>query len=117
VGGKILDATLLHMKDFGRIALCGLISQYNATAPPSGPGNFRLILLKRLKIQGFIISDYMNLISEFSIAMTGWIAEGKMKWKETVVDGIENAPDAFLGLFRGDNLGKMLVRIGPDPAD
>jgi NADPH-dependent curcumin reductase CurA len=114
VGGKLLDAALPHMKDFGRIAVCGLISQYNATSPPAGPGNFAMILLKRLRVQGFIVSDHMDLIESFLASMSAWIAEGKMKWKETVVEGIENAPAAFLGLFQGDNLGKMLVKIGPD---
>jgi len=115
VGGKTLDAVLLHMKDFGRIAVCGLISQYNSTIPPVGPSNFGMILLKRLRVQGFIVTDHMDLTDEFLASMSGWIAEGKMKWKETVVEGIENAPAAFLGLFRGENLGKMLVKIGPDP--
>ena len=70
----------------------------------------------RLMIKGFIVSDYVNLTPEFIADMTKWTMAGKMKWHETIVDGIENAPKAFIGLFKGDNFGKMLVRVGPDKA-
>lgn len=116
VGGKQLDAALLAMRNFGRIIVCGLIEQYNAVQPVPGPSTFVAIIPKRLRIEGFIVTDHLSLMPEFHADMAMWIGAEKMKWKETVVEGIENAPKAFLGLFRGDNLGKMLVRLAPDPA-
>lgn len=116
VGGPILDAALANMNDFGRVVVCGLIAQYNATRPEPGPSNFAFVIPRRLKIQGFIVTDHADLRDQFLADMSGWIRAGKLKWTETVVAGIENAPRAFLGLFSGDNTGKMLVKIGPDPA-
>jgi NADPH-dependent curcumin reductase CurA len=110
VGGAHLDAALEHMNLRGRIALCGMISQYNDTAP-SGPGNLRLAVRKRLTLQGFIVSDHLDRQAQFAADMGAWMAAGKMHWQETIVDGIENAPRAFIGLFSGDNTGKMLVRL------
>jgi NADPH-dependent curcumin reductase CurA len=110
VGGAHLDAALEHMNLRGRIALCGMISQYNDTAS-SGPGNLRLAVRKRLTLQGFIVSDHLDRQAQFSADMGAWIAAGKIHWQETIVDGIENAPKAFIGLFSGDNTGKMLVRL------
>jgi len=115
VGGPQLDAALLNMKDFGRVIVCGLIAQYNATKPEPGPSAFSLVIPRRLKIQGFIVTDHAAARPQFLADMAGWIADGKLKWKETVVEGLENAPQAFLGLFQGENLGKMLVKVGPDP--
>jgi NADPH-dependent curcumin reductase CurA len=74
-----------------------------------------LAITNRLKLQGFIVRDHYNTINEFHAVMSKWVGEGKIKWKETVSKGIENAPKAFLGLFKGENFGKMLVKIGPDP--
>lgn len=116
VGGPQLDAALINMKDFGRVVVCGLISQYNATSPEPGPSAFSLVLPRRLRIQGFIVFDHADLRDQFLQDMGQWIAEGKLKWRETVFEGLEKAPEAFLGLFRGENLGKMLVKVGPDPA-
>lgn len=116
VGGAHLDAALANMANFGRIAVCGMIDQYNATSPPPGPSNIIVTIPRRLKIQGFIVSDHFDLMPRFLDDMGRWIREGKLKWTETVVEGIENAPKAFMGLFKGENLGKMLVKIGPDPA-
>ncbi|HEY1962147.1 MAG TPA: NADP-dependent oxidoreductase [Rhizomicrobium sp.] len=116
VGGAHLDAALANMRMKGRIAVCGMIEQYNATTPPPGPSNFINVLPMRLTIRGFIVSDYMNLTPDFLRDMSEWRKAGKMKWQETVVEGIEKAPQAFLGLFKGENMGKMLVKIGPDPA-
>jgi NADPH-dependent curcumin reductase CurA len=112
VGGKHLEAALEHMNNFGRIVLCGAISQYNATAPPEGPRNLYLAIGKRLTLRGFIGSDYNHQLPQFYADMGQWIGEGRMKWKETVLEGIENAPKAFIGLFSGENFGKMLVKIG-----
>jgi NADPH-dependent curcumin reductase CurA len=116
VGGKHLEAALANMKTFGRIVLCGMISQYNASSPLPGPSNLFLAITNRLKLQGFIVRDHYDLLNEFHDAMAKWVDEGKIKWKETVVEGIENAPKAFLGLFKGENFGKMLVKIESDPS-
>jgi NADPH-dependent curcumin reductase CurA len=116
VGGAHLDAALANMRMHGRIAVCGMIDQYNATTPPPGPVNFINVLPMRLTIRGFIVSDYFHLMPEFLRDMSEWRKAGKMTWRETIVDGIEKAPEAFIGLFRGENVGKMLVKIGPDPA-
>ena len=116
VGGKHLEAALDNMKTFGRIVLCGMISQYNSSSPLPGPSNLMLAITNRLKLQGFIVRDHYNMLNEFHAAMAKWVGQGNIKWKETVSEGIENAPKAFLGLFKGENFGKMLVKIGPDPA-
>jgi NADPH-dependent curcumin reductase CurA len=116
VGGAHLEAALEHMNPFGRLVLCGMISQYNAAEPPPGPRNLFLAVTKRLLLKGFIVSDHADRQSAFYADMARWIAEGGIARKETIVEGIEHAPQAFLGLFSGDNLGKMLVKIGPDPS-
>ena len=116
VGGKHLEAALEHLNLFGRIVMCGMISQYNATEPEPGPRNLFYVTTKRLTVRGFIVSDHLDRRSQFLGDMSQWIAEGRIKWKETIVAGIENAPKAFISLFKGENFGKMLVKIGPDPA-
>jgi len=116
VGGKHLEAALEHLNLFGRIVMCGMISQYNATEPQPGPRNLFYVTTKRLTVRGFIVSDHLDRRSQFLGDMSQWIAEGRIKWKETIAAGIENAPKAFISLFKGENFGKMLVKIGPDPA-
>lgn len=116
VGGPQLEVALLHMRDFGRVAICGWISQYNATSPAPGPSTLALAIPRRLRLEGFIVTDHLDQRAAFFADMKQWIAAGKIKWQETVVDGLQNAPRAFIGLFEGRNIGKMLVRIGPDPA-
>ncbi|MFB5600409.1 MAG: NADP-dependent oxidoreductase [Nitrososphaeraceae archaeon] len=116
VGGKHLEAALNNMKTFGRIVLCGMISQYNTNSPTLGPSNLILAITNRLKLQGFIVRDHYDVLNDFHTSMAKWVSEGKIKWEETVVEGIENAPKAFIGLFKGENFGKMLVKIGHDPA-
>jgi NADPH-dependent curcumin reductase CurA len=116
VGGSHLEAALDRMNDCGRIVLCGMISQYNATRREPGPGNLFLAITKRLSLKGFIVTDHMEKRMQFYREMGAWIHEGRLRWKETIVEGIEQAPSAFIGLFRGENLGKMLVKVGPDPA-
>lgn len=116
VGGKHLEAALDNMKVFGRIALCGMISQYNlpqfpSTVPGPGPSNLFLAIRRRIKIQGFIVRDHYHVLNEFRTYMSKWIKEGKIKWEETVYEGLENAPKAFIALFEGEKLGKMLVKI------
>jgi NADPH-dependent curcumin reductase CurA len=111
VGGEHLEAVLFNMNSFGRIPVCGMISQYNQTEPQSGPRNLGFVIGKRLLLQGFIVSDHYGQLPEFQPDMVGWINEDKIKWEETIIDGIENTPKAFIGLFAGENLGKMLVRV------
>ncbi|MGD9135488.1 MAG: NADP-dependent oxidoreductase [Desulfobacterales bacterium] len=114
VGGVHLEAALEHMNNHGRIVLCGMISMYNATEPVPGPPNLTYIIGKQLTMQGFIVTDHFDKMQQFTADMGKWIAEGKIKWKETMVDGLENAPKALIGLFRGENFGKMIVRVSPD---
>ena len=111
VGGENLEATLSLLNDFGRIVACGMISQYIASQPAPGPHNLGLIVGRRLRMQGFIVSDHAERNADFYRDMAAWMGEGKIHWEETIVEGIENAPDAFLGLFTGENLGKMLVKL------
>jgi NADPH-dependent curcumin reductase CurA len=116
VGGAHLDAALANMRMHGRIPVCGMIEQYNATTPPPGPANIIMTIPMRLTIKGFIVSDHMNLTPDFLRDMSAWAKAGKMTWRETIYEGIEKAPEAFIGLFKGDNFGKALVKIGPDKA-
>jgi len=115
VGGDHLEAALAQMNSFGRVVCCGMISQYNATEPSSAPRNLSLIVGKRLTLKGFIISDHSNELPRFNRDMATWLAQGRLIWQETIVDGLENAPQAFISLFTGEKMGKMLVRIGSDP--
>ncbi|HEV3259360.1 MAG TPA: NADP-dependent oxidoreductase [Gemmataceae bacterium] len=114
VGGSVLEAVLRHINRGARIPLVGLISQYNAPKPPPGP-NLRPLLVKRARIQGFIVSDHEDRREEFLRDVSGWLREGKLTYKEDVVQGLENAPRAFLGLFQGKNFGKLMVQVSPDP--
>jgi hypothetical protein len=116
VGGKHLEAALNHMKLNGRIAVCGMIEQYNNTAPAAGPSNIIMVIPKSLKIEGFVVSNHYDLLPKFHQEMGKLVAEGKMKWQESVTEGLQHAPKAFLGLFTGENFGKALVKIGPDKA-
>jgi NADPH-dependent curcumin reductase CurA len=133
VGGKHLEAAIDNMNIFGRVALCGTTSQYNTTADnsgttpsnninnssgpatatsSSGPSNLSLAVSHRLKLQGFIWSDHNDIINEFNASMSKWIAEGKIKWKENIFERLENAPKAFVSLFKGESIGRTLVKLG-----
>ncbi|WP_433873471.1 NADP-dependent oxidoreductase [Saccharopolyspora sp. CA-218241] len=112
VGGEHLEAAIGAMNDFGRVAECGMISQYNNTAPTPGPRNMFMLVTKRLKLQGFIVIDHAHRRDRFVAEVGQWIREGRISYRETVVEGLRNAPEAFLGLLRGENTGKMLVTIG-----
>ena len=114
VGGPVLEAVLRRINRGARIPLVGLIAQYNAAEPPPGP-NLMPLLIQRALIQGFIVSDHPGREADFLRDVSGWLKEGKIRYKEDVVEGLENAPRAFLGLFRGENFGKLLVRVGDDP--
>lgn len=116
VGGDHLTAALNLLNQHGRIAACGMIARYNDADPQPGPPNMFLVVGKRIRMQGFIISDHNDRIPDFNRDMAQWIKEGKVKWRETVFEGLERAPEAFMGLFKGENFGKMLVRVGPDRA-
>ncbi|MET8907046.1 NADP-dependent oxidoreductase [Micromonospora sp. NPDC004551] len=111
VGGEHLEAAIGAMNLHGRAAVCGMIAQYNATEPPAAPRNLALLIGKRLTLRGFLVGDHGHLREQFVQEMAGWLRDGRISYDETVVDGIENAPEAFLGLLRGENLGKMLVRV------
>jgi len=111
VGGDFLEAAIFRMKNYGKIIICGRISQMSTTTPGEGLKNMAHVLVKRLTIRGFLIFDHEDDIEDFERDMTEWIRNGKIKWKETVVEGIENSPQAFLNLLEGKNIGKMLVKI------
>jgi len=114
VGGEQLEAAIGALRPFGRVIACGSISRYNDERPEPGPRNLGLVVTKRLRLQGYIIIDHYERYREFIAEVGPWVAAGKLEYRETIVDGLENIPAAFAGLFRGDNVGKMLVRIGPD---
>ena len=111
VGGDHLQAAINSMNPYGRIAACGMISGYNAANPEPGPNNLMLIVGKKIRINGFIVSDHVDMRDEFLAEMIPWIKAGKIKSHETVIEGIDNAVEAFLGLFNGDNFGKMVVKL------
>ncbi|HSB08221.1 MAG TPA: NADP-dependent oxidoreductase [Blastocatellia bacterium] len=111
VGGAILDAVLAQINLGARISLCGLISQYNATGPVPGPYNFPMVLIKRARIQGFIVMDYVNRAQEAMMALGGWLMEGKIKYRVDVVEGLEQAPRAVNKLFDGSNRGKLVIKL------
>src|SRR5277367_4249871 len=106
VGGEHLEAALTAANRFARFTLCGMISQYNLAGQPDGPRNLILAVGKSLRLEGFIVANHFNLLPEFQKDMSGWIRKGKLTWRETVEQGIENAPTAFLKLFKGENVGK-----------
>ncbi|MGK0476550.1 MAG: NADPH-dependent curcumin reductase CurA [Oleispira sp.] len=119
VGGKVFDAVLPLLNSCARIPLCGIISQYNATELPEGPDRmFALmgnLLVKRIKMQGFIVfDDYGHRYDEFSQDMSQWLADGKIKYREDLVEGLENTVESFIGLLEGKNFGKLVMRVGPD---
>ena len=111
VGGDFLESAIFQMKNFGRIVVCGRISQMNVTTPGSGIKNMAHVLVKRLTIKGFLIFDHENEREPFETDMLKWLSEGKVKFKETIYTGIESAPKSFIDLLKGKNTGKMLVKI------
>jgi NADPH-dependent curcumin reductase CurA len=111
VGGHHLEAAIGALRPFGRVALCGAVSQYNATEPPPGPRNLALAIGKRMTVRGFLVSDHSDRMPAFAEELGGWVSAGKLRYRETVVEGIENAPAAFIGMLRGENTGKMVVRL------
>jgi len=112
VGGEHLEAAIGALRLHGRAALCGAISQYNSESPALGPRNLGLMIGKRLTLRGFLVGDHAESRPAFLEEVGGWLAEGRIRLAETVFEGVENAPAAFIGLMRGENIGKMLVRVG-----
>ena len=122
VGGKVFDTVFPLLNPFSRIPVCGLIADYNTIfgkdtpTPPWANSIMRAILVKRLTFRGFIVSDFAAMFPDFIRDMPQWLKEGKLKHKEFVTEGIESAPEAFMGLLKGANFGKQLVRVAPDKA-
>jgi NADPH-dependent curcumin reductase CurA len=119
VGDPVFDAVLPLSNNFARIPVCGLITQYNAAELPPEPDHLPLlmetILLKRLTIRGFIYFDYASQFPDFVTAMEAWLAEGRIKYREDITDGLENAPRELIRLLKGENFGKKIIRVSPDP--
>jgi len=116
VGGELFDTVLTLINEHARIALCGLISQYNETSLPPGPRAFGNVLVKRARIEGFIVLDYAARFPEAFTALGQWMAEGRLRYRADIVEGLEQAPIAINRLFDGANTGKLLVRVASDPA-
>jgi NADPH-dependent curcumin reductase CurA len=117
VGGAIQRACFDRLNDFGRLVVCGMVSEYNAPEADFGPP-LRPVLRKRLKIQGFVVYDHeKDLLPEFRRRMAGWLREGRVKYREDIVAGLDNAPGALIGLLKGENRGKMIVKVGEDPTE
>jgi NADPH-dependent curcumin reductase CurA len=117
VGGAVFEAVFPLLNAFARVPVCGLIAHYNDTEakPPKwAPSMMRAVLTKRLTIRGFIVSDFAARQANFLRDMSGWVGEGRVKYKEFVTEGLDSAPAAFMGLLKGANFGKQLVRVGPD---
>ena len=116
VGGDMLDAGLTVMKDFGSVVICGLISTYNSTAGDRipGPYMFRNVIMRRLRIEGFVILDYADRYLGYQQQLAGWMLEGRLKYRLDVTPGIENAVDALKMLYTGANQGKVLVQVGDE---
>ncbi|MCI0383294.1 NADP-dependent oxidoreductase [Streptomyces sp. CNQ085] len=111
VGGEHLEAAIGSLRTHGRVVVCGMIAQYNATEPPAAPRNLVMVIGKRLRIQGMLVGDHSDLRPRFVEEVSAWIRSGELKYHETVVQGIENAVDAFLGMLHGRNVGKMVVSL------
>ncbi len=111
VGADHLDAALVILNNHGRVAMSGAIAYYNATEPPVGPSNLGLVITKRLTLRGFIVTDHQHRMPDMIADVSAWLRDGKLSHAETVVDGLEHAPEAFIDLLRGANTGKMIVRL------
>ncbi len=110
VGGAVLDTVLRRLNPFARIPLCGLVSQYNETEP-YGVKAFASLLTNRVRLQGFIVSDHLQRWPEALEKLEAWVAAGELRYRESVADGLRSAPRAFIGMLRGENLGKQLVKL------
>ena len=115
VGGEIARAAMLQLNEHGRMAVCGTISNYNAVAQQLVPDMLWWHIVRRIRVQGFLVTDYAAADERARAQLAGWIADGRMTYRETFVDGLENAPAAFNRLFEGSNFGKLIVRVSDDP--
>ncbi|MFQ6004841.1 MAG: NADP-dependent oxidoreductase [Woeseia sp.] len=111
VGGDIFEAALWNMRDFGRVALCGMIANYNDDQPQPGPRGMMAIIGRRLTVRGFIVTDHPDACEEYVARASAWLAEGKLKYRETISEGVESAPAAFIGMLKGRNTGKQIVQL------
>ena len=111
VGGKIFHAVFARLNNFGRVAFCGAISEYQDQAPMAGPEKMFSIVQKRLTLQGFIVSDHAALMGDFVSEVGGLVKAGRLKSRETIIDGLDRAPQAFMGLLKGENFGKLVVKV------
>ena len=114
VGGAVQTSVFEQLNPFARVVMCGMVSQYNATDMPAGP-NLGFVVGKRVRIQGLIVSDKPERFAEWRKLARPWVREGSLKYREDIVEGLENAPDALTNILGGQNFGKLLVRVGPDP--
>lgn len=114
VGGPITDSILDHLAVRSRVVVCGQIALYNAEGTPTGPRHFWKLIRNRASIEGFLVSDYSSRFDEATTALAHWLDEGSLEYRETITTGLENAPEAFIGLFEGNNIGKQLVKIPTD---
>jgi NADPH-dependent curcumin reductase CurA len=114
VGGAVQQAVFPRLNDFGRVVMCGMVSEYNDLDPRPGP-NLMAAVRKRLRIQGFIVSDQWQRFGEYRAMAAPLVRSGQLKYREDIVEGLDRAPEAFIGLLRGRNFGKLLVKLGDDP--
>ncbi len=114
VGGDVTDAVMENLADFARIVVCGQISQYNLEEPAMGPRNMRMLTVHQARMEGFLVSQFAGRHEDGRLRMAQWIREGKVKYREDVVEGLENAPGAFIGMMRGANFGKLLVKVSEE---
>jgi NADPH-dependent curcumin reductase CurA len=119
VGGVVFEAVLPLLNNFARVPVCGIIAHYNATELPAGPNRvpelMRATLVKRLTFRGFIVGDFASQYPDFLRDVTGWLREGRVKYREDITDGLENAPRELIGLLKGENFGKKSIRVSADP--
>lgn len=115
VGGPIMEAVYQRLNTFARMPVCGLISGYNTDGPMAGFEDFRRILMRRILVKGFIVTDYLPRFGEAAQALAAWVVEGKIKYKSHVVDGLETAPQTVKRLFTGEHDGKLIIRVSPEP--
>ncbi|MEO1483689.1 MAG: NADP-dependent oxidoreductase [Myxococcota bacterium] len=115
VGGPIMNQVMARLNNHARMPLCGLISGYNETKPQPGPVYFPMLLVRRVSLQGFIVTDYGKRFPEGVQALAGWLGQGKLKFETDIVDGLENSVSALSKLFSGQNFGKLMVRVSPEP--
>lgn len=115
VGGEITDAVMDHINLRARVAVCGQIALYNIEGTPTGPRHFWSLIENRARVEGFLIRDYANRYREANERLAAWVRRGEIEYRETITEGLENAPVAFLGLFEGENIGKQLVKVSDEP--